>query len=238
MTRDRLDLVLEAYFRPTPAPAGLAARVLAAAREVERVGLPFKGRLAIRASARGIVGIAPGGRSEASSAAARRLAARARTELAEYLAGRRTFFSVPVDLTSLPVFQRRVLEAAREIPFGEARPYAWVAHRIGRPRAVRAVGTALARNPVPLVIPCHRVVRSDGTPGEYALGAAMKRRLHALEEATPRLEGCTSTRIVCRVGCAHGRRMRPANRIVFASVGDARALGYRACRVCRPAAAA
>jgi O-6-methylguanine DNA methyltransferase len=131
-----------------------------------------------------------------------------------------------------------VLEAAREIPFGEARPYAWVARRIGRPRAVRAVGTALARNPVPLVIPCHRVVRSDGTPGEYALGAAMKRRLHALEEATPRLEGCTSTRIVCRVGCAHGRRMRPANRIVFASVGDARALGYRACRTCRPAAAA
>ena len=58
MTRDRLDLLLEAYFRPAPAPAGLAARVLAAARVVERVGLPFKGRLAIRASARGIVGIA------------------------------------------------------------------------------------------------------------------------------------------------------------------------------------
>ena len=143
---------------------------------------------------------------------------------------------MPVDLTTVPDFQRRVLEAARHIPFGEARPYAWIAARIGHPRAVRAVGTALGRNPVPLILPCHRVWRSDGGLGGYIFGADVKDRLAALERTTPVLEGCTSTRIVCRVGCIHGRHMRPDNRVVFASVEDARSVGYRPCKVCRPAA--
>ena len=81
------------------------------------------------------------------------------------------------DLHGLSEFQRSVLLKALEIPRGEVRPYSWVAAQIGRPKAVRAVGTALARNPVPLLIPCHRVVRSDGTLGEYALGSRNKRRI-------------------------------------------------------------
>jgi O-6-methylguanine DNA methyltransferase len=90
---------------------------------------------------------------------------------------------VRIDLRDATVFERAVLEKAREIPRGEVRPYAWVAREIGRPRAVRAVGSALARNPVPLLIPCHRVVRSDGSIGHYVFGAAAKRALLASERA-------------------------------------------------------
>jgi O-6-methylguanine DNA methyltransferase len=70
-----------------------------------------------------------------------------------------------VELTS---FEMAVLRAALDIPFGETRSYRWVAERIGRPKAVRAVGQALRKNPWPLVIPCHRVIKSDGTLGKYA----------------------------------------------------------------------
>ncbi len=65
-------------------------------------------------------------------------------------------------------FEWQVLRAALTIPLGETRSYQWIARKIGRPRAVRAVGQALRKNPYPLIIPCHRVVRSDGTPGGYA----------------------------------------------------------------------
>lgn len=69
---------------------------------------------------------------------------------------------------SLTAFESAVLEAALQIPFGETRTYAWVARRVGKPRAVRAVGSALRKNPWPLVIPCHRVIKSDGSLGKYA----------------------------------------------------------------------
>lgn len=91
------------------------------------------------------------------------------------------------DLSALPEFQRRVLEVTSQIPCGETRSYQWVAEQAGSPRAVRAVGTALARNPIPLIVPCHRVVRSDGSFGEYGMGGEpMKRRLLALEGALTR----------------------------------------------------
>jgi O-6-methylguanine DNA methyltransferase len=77
---------------------------------------------------------------------------------------------LPVDLRSATEFQERVLRTTATIPKGEVRPYGWVANEIDNPRAVRAVGTALAHNPVPLIIPCHRVVRSDGQIGNYSLG--------------------------------------------------------------------
>jgi O-6-methylguanine DNA methyltransferase len=77
---------------------------------------------------------------------------------------------LPVDLRSVSDFQQRVLRTTATIPKGEVRPYGWVAREIDNPRAVRAVGTALAHNPVPLIIPCHRVVRSDGQIGNYSLG--------------------------------------------------------------------
>jgi O-6-methylguanine DNA methyltransferase len=77
---------------------------------------------------------------------------------------------LPVDLRSVTDFQEKVLRTTATIPKGEVRPYGWVAREIERPRAVRAVGTALAHNPVPLIIPCHRVIRSDGQIGNYSLG--------------------------------------------------------------------
>lgn len=79
---------------------------------------------------------------------------------------------VPVDLRSVTAFQAEVLQETARIPKGEVRPYSWLARRIERPKAVRATGSALARNPVPLIIPCHRVVRSDGQIGKYSLGDA------------------------------------------------------------------
>jgi O-6-methylguanine DNA methyltransferase len=235
---DRFDELLARHFRPEALPAGFAARVARAARIVRDGDDLLGSRLAIEATSRGVSAIRPGPQGDLGTAAARRHAERARLELAEYLAGQRAFFSVPVDLSQVPAFQRNVLEMAGRIPFGEVRAYAWVAEAIGHPRAVRAVGTALGRNPVPLIMPCHRVLRSDGSLGGYLFGLDVKRRLLELERSTPVLEGCASTRIVCRVGCVHGRHMRPDNRIVFASVDDARSVGYRPCKVCRPSAAA
>jgi len=233
---DRLDRLLTDYFRPEAAPAGLTRRVVAVARKSEADFLRLERSLAIQATPRGVCLIRAGRLEEPVTAAGRRLAEQAREEIHEYLRGARAFFGVSVDLSTVPDFQRRVLEAARQIPFGEARPYAWVAEQIGRPRAARAVGTALARNPVPLIVPCHRVWRSDGGLGGYLFGTDVKSRLLALERGTPVLEGCATTRIVCRVGCVHGRQMRPENRVIFGSVEDARSVGYRPCRVCRPAA--
>jgi O-6-methylguanine DNA methyltransferase len=232
---DRLDLLLTDYFRPEAA-AELPRRIAAAARESSAALERLEARLGIEATARGISRVGTGPAGKPATAAARKLIEQARREIHEYLRGQRAFFRVPVDLTTVPDFQRSVLAAAAHIPFGEARAYAWIAARVGHPRAVRAVGTALGRNPVPLILPCHRVWRSDGGLGGYTFGADVKDRLAALERTTPVLEGCTSTRIVCRVGCIHGRNMRPDNRVVFASVEDARSVGYRPCKVCRPAA--
>jgi len=94
---------------------------------------------------------------------------------------------VRVDLRGLTAFQRAVLEKTREIPRGQVRPYAWVAAQIGHPEAVRAVGSALAKNPVPLLITCHRVVRSDGSVGHYIFGSPAKRTLLAFEGAQFRM---------------------------------------------------
>ncbi|GAA4916759.1 methylated-DNA--[protein]-cysteine S-methyltransferase [Actinomycetospora succinea] len=88
-----------------------------------------------------------------------------------------------LDLLALTDFQRDVLAATRTIPAGETRSYAWVAAEIGRPRAVRAAGTALATNPVPLLIPCHRVVPSHGDVGRYIFGVPVKQALLQSEKA-------------------------------------------------------
>jgi methylated-DNA-[protein]-cysteine S-methyltransferase len=88
-----------------------------------------------------------------------------------------------VDLRHTPPFQRAVLEATRHVPIGETRPYGWVAERIGSPKAVRAVGTALGTNPIPLIIPCHRIVKADGSYGQYLFGVDAKVQLLELELA-------------------------------------------------------
>jgi O-6-methylguanine DNA methyltransferase len=87
------------------------------------------------------------------------------------------------DLSGLTGFARDVLDATRRIPAGQTRPYSWVAGEIGRPRAVRAVGSVLGRNPVPILIPCHRVTRSDGELGGYMFGTPAKERLLRAERA-------------------------------------------------------
>lgn len=117
---------------------------------------------------------------------------RVRRELDEYFAGRRRAFDVALDWSLSRAFRREVLEATARIPYGETRSYRGVATAAGRPAAVRAAGTALATNPLPIVVPCHRVVRSDGSIGAYLGGAATKERLLGLEashERAPRPGG-------------------------------------------------
>ena len=108
---------------------------------------------------------------------------RARRELDAYFAGRLRAFTVPLDRRLSSGFRRVALDAVAAIPYGATASYAEVAARAGRPRAVRAVGGACATNPIPLIVPCHRVLRSDGAVGGYGGGADMKRALLALEGA-------------------------------------------------------
>jgi O-6-methylguanine DNA methyltransferase len=163
---------------------------------------------------------------------------------------------VPLDLAQLPEFERSVLmktlEIPRglmktlEIPRGEVRPYAWVAAEIGKPLAVRAVGNALARNPIPFVIPCHRVVRSDGRIGNYGAGGPTAKRavlasegvdvdeLEQLPNAGVRFIGSDTTHIYCYPSCRNARRIGAAHRVALRTGDEARSAGYRACKVCRP----
>jgi epoxyqueuosine reductase len=105
-------------------------------------------------------------------------------QVLEYLEGKRRAFELALDLRGTP-FQRRVWQALLEIPYGETRTYREVAAAIGRPAAVRAVGTANGANPVPLVVPCHRVVATGGRLGGYGGGLPLKARLLALERSEP-----------------------------------------------------
>ena len=126
------------------------------------------------------------------------------------------------DLGGLTEFEQAVLLKALEIPFGQVRPYGWIAREIGRPKAVRAVGTALANNPIPLLIPCHRVVRSDGIIGNYGLGGPTVKRRILAEEGVDAAElerlahhhvryvGSDTTHIFCFPTCGHARRRRVA----------------------------
>lgn len=101
--------------------------------------------------------------------------------LRAYFGGRKTTFPDRLDLSGATSFQREVWEITRLIPYGETRSYTWVAEQIKRPGAVRAVGQALARNPLPVIIPCHRVLNIDGKLGGYTGGVEMKRQLLFLE---------------------------------------------------------
>lgn len=114
--------------------------------------------------------------------APRRLDGAAR-EVEEYFARRRSTFDVPLDLRLSHGFRRTVLTHLARIAYGKTASYAAVAKASGNPRAVRAVGSACASNPLPVVLPCHRVVRSDGSVGEYVGGVEAKRILLALEAA-------------------------------------------------------
>jgi O-6-methylguanine DNA methyltransferase len=154
---------------------------------------------------------------------------------------------IDLDLRGHTEFERDVWHKALEIPRGEVRPYGWIAAEIGRPRAVRAVGTALGHNPVPLIVPCHRVVRTDGSIGQYSLGGpANKRTILAAEGLDPdamesaarsglRYLGSDTTHVVCLPTCRHAKRIMPQHRVPFRSLQAAAGAGYRPCRDCRPA---
>jgi len=108
---------------------------------------------------------------------------RAARELGQYFEGRRRAFDVPLDLSLARGFRRDVLGELAAIPYGATQSYAELARAAGKPAAVRAAASACAQNPLPLFVPCHRVVKSDGSAGEYRGGAAAKRELLALERA-------------------------------------------------------
>jgi len=197
-------------------------------------------RLALAASPAGITQVSlRRGRAPAAPAAAGgrigALLALARRELEEYLAGQRTFFTVPVDLSRVPAFERSALEVAARIPYGEVRSYHWIAEQLGQPEAARAVGNAMAGNPVPIIVPCHRVVKTDGGLGGYSFGLLRKEALLNLERKTTPYIGCASTRIYCRRGCHAERRIAEGGRVKFFSPEDARSSGYRPCSLCQPA---
>jgi len=107
--------------------------------------------------------------------------AAARAQLLDYLAGRRRAFDLPLDLADVTEFQKQALSACAAIPYGETRSYTDLARQVGRAGAARAVGSAMAHNPLPLIIPCHRVLRSDGSLGGFGGGLPLKERLLKLE---------------------------------------------------------
>jgi len=183
------------------------------------------------------------GRQLTAAAAPKDLAAKIEDELQ----GKRR---MRFDLRGLTAFEQAVLRKTREIPRGEVRPYGWVAREIGRPAAMRAVGTALANNPIPYFIPCHRVVRMDGQIGNYGGGGpeakrsiltmegVRVKRLEELARSGMRYQGVKSTKIFCYPTCHTGRRVLEKNIVWLHDEASARAAGFRPCKVCRPAAVA
>ncbi len=155
---------------------------------------PF-GRLLLAATAQGLVRVAFD--REGHDAVLARLAAEvsprilhaarpleaAATQLDEYFAGRRRSFDLSIDLRLAHGFRRTVLLRLRRIAYGHTESYATVAEATGKPGAARAVGSACSHNPLPLVVPCHRVVRSDGSIGDYLGGSEAKHALLAMEAA-------------------------------------------------------
>lgn len=152
----------------------------------------------------------------------------------------------PFDLSHSTPFEVAVLRKALEIPRGQVRPYSWIAQEIGHPGASRAAGSALAGNPAPVLIPCHRVVRGDGVIGNYIFGAEVKRALLTEERANIdrlaklgkqgiKFVGSDTTHIFCFPTCRYN--VSDAHLQTFHSETEARARGYRPCKVCRPALA-
>jgi len=101
--------------------------------------------------------------------------------LERYFSGEKVDFNIPVDLEHLPLFTRKVLKETSRIPYGEVRSYGWIAEKINHPHSSRAVGNAVGANPVPIIIPCHRVIRKNEAIGGFGGGIDMKKRLLRLE---------------------------------------------------------
>jgi len=110
--------------------------------------------------------------------------AQAKKELEEYFTAGRTKFTVKTSFAEGTEFEKEVWEVLIEVHYGETRTYKWVAERVGKPHAFRAVGNALGKNPIPIIYPCHRIIESDGSIGGYSSGIDIKRRLLEIEYYT------------------------------------------------------
>ncbi len=152
---------------------------------------------------------------------------------------------IEIDLSSLSEFEREVLMLLRHIAHGEVRTYSWLAREAGRPKAVRPVGNVMAKNPLPILLPCHRIVPLTGGIGNYGLGSNIKRDL-LLREGVPveeieffqtmgiRYIGDKTKRFYCYPTCHGSRPLPPAYRISFSSVKEAICKGFRPCPHCKP----
>lgn len=189
-----------AHGLPADAPAGADRKLAERAAADGLLDVAYAsvdsplGPLLVATTPRGLVRVAytgPGSRDEVLEDLAARVSPRVleaparvdepRRELDEYFAGRRTEFDLPIDWSVLRGFTLKVLRETARIDFGELRSYADVASAAGSPRAVRAAGNALGANPVPVVVPCHRVVRTGGALGGYTGGLERKQFLLRLE---------------------------------------------------------
>jgi methylated-DNA-[protein]-cysteine S-methyltransferase len=201
------DLTADDPDRLTPPPLDSDAATAAAARFAATAGADVSyavidspvGRLVAAGTPRGLARLAyvddSGGLDAVLDALAARLSPRileaparldpVARELDEYFAGRRTAFDLPVDWALVAPFGRRVLRATAAIPFGATASYAEVAASAGSPRGSRAAGNALGANPVPIVVPCHRVLRSGGALGGYTGGLHRKEALLRIEGVLP-----------------------------------------------------
>ena len=120
-------------------------------------------------------------RAKSRSPGISRILKQAQAELTVYLEGKRNFFYFPIDLSGYTLFQLQVWKVTQSIPYGEVRSYGWVAERLGGGEYARAVGNALGANPLPLIVPCHRVIKKNGAFGGFTAGLSFKPRLLKLE---------------------------------------------------------
>jgi methylated-DNA-[protein]-cysteine S-methyltransferase len=228
-------------------------------RPLARVGVIDSpvGRLLVAESARGLLAVQFLDVPDAPDALAAlkkgfdliedpRVGERIGREIERYLGGDMHALDRPVDLSLVRSdFQRRALmRLRRTIPPGSVITYQGLAAAVGAPSGQRAIGNTMAINPVPLYVPCHRVIRSDGTIGNYGGGVARKIKLlraegfsvardHRLPASS--VMGHLVTHIFCRPQCHAAMRASPARSIIFADSGRARSAGLRACKLCHPA---
>ena len=176
-----------------------------------------------------------------NEASARRVGA----EIDSVLEGDFRAMAHPVDLSLVESdFQRRTYASLRKVPPGAVITYHGLAAAVGRPDSQRAVGNTMASNPVPIFVPCHRVIRSDGTIGNYGGGVDNKIKLlraegfevgRDLRMPSRAVIGHRRTGIFCRPGCSAARRADPAEMLIFANAACAGHAGLRACKLCKPA---
>jgi O-6-methylguanine DNA methyltransferase len=166
-------------------------------------------------------------------------------EIKRYFDGDASVMSRPVDLSVVESeFQRRALTALQRVPAGSVITYQGLAAAVGKPDSQRAIGNTMASNPIPIVVPCHRVVKSDGSIGNYGGGVDNKIKLlraegfnvgRDLKLPEGAVLGHSQTHIFCRPECSAAKRANPSRMLIFADPECAAHAGLRPCKLCRPA---